>query len=55
MPGSQGSGPVLVGGERCEAPVEDGGHVVGGSEVASAGGCQKVAEGVFTGFGREGE
>ncbi len=38
---------------RCEAPVEDGGHVAGGCEVASAGGCQHVAEWVLTGFGRQ--
>jgi hypothetical protein len=41
--------------ERCEAPVEDGGHVACGLEVASAGGCQHVAEWMFTGFGREDE
>ena len=41
--------------ELWEAPVEDGGHVACGLEVASAGGCQQVAEGVFTGFGGEGE
>src|SRR5687767_11279205 len=41
--------------ERCEAPVEDGRHVVGGSEVASGGGCQQVAEWMFTGSGREGQ
>ena len=45
-----------VGGrELWEAPVEDGGHVACGLEVASAGGCQHVAERVLTGFGREGE
>jgi hypothetical protein len=33
--------------------VEDGRHVVCGSEVASAGGCQQVAKWVFTGFGRK--
>jgi hypothetical protein len=38
-----------------EAPVEDGGHVACCSEVTSGGGCQHVAEWVFTGFGREGE
>ena len=38
-----------------EAPVEDGGHVAGGVEVASAGGCQQVAEWVLSSFGREGE
>jgi hypothetical protein len=38
-----------------EAPVEDGCHIAGGSEVASGGSCQQVAERVFTGFGREGE
>src|SRR5215207_8780188 len=42
-------------GELCEAPVEDGGHVACGSEVAAAGSRQQVADGVFTGFGREGE
>jgi hypothetical protein len=36
-----------------EAPVEDGGHVACGSEVASGGRCQQVAEWVLTGFGRE--
>jgi hypothetical protein len=36
-----------------EAPVEDGGHVACGSEVASAGGCEHVAEWVFTGLGRD--
>ena len=41
--------------ERWEAPVEDRGHVACGAEVASAGGRQQVADGVFTGFGREGE
>jgi len=41
--------------ERWEAPVEDGGHVACRFEVASAGGCQHVAERVFTGFGGEGE
>ena len=40
MPGSQGSGPGSV--ERGEAPVEDGGHIVRGSEVASGSGCQQV-------------
>ena len=39
--------------ERCEAPVEDGGHVACGSEVSSAGGCLQVAEWVLTGFGRD--
>src|SRR5215211_6616992 len=39
--------------ERCETPVEDGGHIVCCSEVASAGGCQQVAEWVFTGFSGE--
>src|SRR4029450_10204455 len=42
-------------GEQCEPPVEDGGHVVCGSEVASAGGCQPVQAWVFAGFGGEGE
>ena len=37
--------------ELWEAPVEDGGHVAGGAEVSSGGGCQQVAERVFTGFG----
>ena len=39
--------------ERWEAPVEDGGHVACGAEVASGGGCQQVAEWVLPGFGRE--
>ncbi len=55
MPGSQGSGPGLVGCQRCEAPVEDGGHVAGGAEVSSSGGCLQVAQWVLTGFGRQGE
>src|SRR4029453_18390737 len=42
-------------GEQCEPPVEDGGHVVCGLQVASAGGCQQVQEWVFTGCGGEGE
>jgi hypothetical protein len=47
---------TLVGrGELGEAPVEDGGHVAGSAEVSSAGGCQHVAEGMFTGFGRQRE
>ena len=54
-PGSQGSGPGSIGCELWEAPVEDGGHVACGFEVASAGSCQQVAEWVLTGFGREGE
>jgi hypothetical protein len=41
--------------ELWEAPVEDGGHVAGGSEVASAGGCQQVAEWVLLGFGGQRE
>jgi hypothetical protein len=41
--------------ERCEAPVEDGGHVAGSAEVSSEGGCLQVQEGVLLGFGREGE
>src|SRR5687767_10333600 len=41
--------------ERCQAPVEDGGQVARRFEVASAGGCQHVAEWVVTGFGREGK
>jgi hypothetical protein len=41
--------------ERWEAPVKDGGHVAGGAEVSSAGGCQHVAERVPTGFGRQRE
>jgi hypothetical protein len=39
--------------ERCEPPVQDGGHVACSSEVASAGGCQQVAEWVLPSFGRE--
>src|SRR5829696_7725611 len=41
--------------ERWEAPVEDGGHVAGDFEVASACRCQYVAEWVLTSFSREGE
>ena len=42
--------------DRCqlwEAPVEDGGHVACGSEVATGGRCQQVAEWVLTSFGRD--
>jgi hypothetical protein len=41
--------------ELWEAPVEDGGHVARGVEVASAGGCQQVGERVLRGFGRQRE
>jgi hypothetical protein len=41
--------------ELWEAPIENGGHIARSSEVASAGGCQQVAEGVLTGFGRQRE
>jgi hypothetical protein len=41
--------------ERWEAPVEDGGHIACGFEVASTGGCQQVAEWMLSGFGREAE
>ena len=41
--------------ELWEAPVEDGGHVACGLEVATGGRCQQVAEWVLPGFGREGE
>ena len=38
-----------------EAPVEDGGHVACGFEVATGGRCQQVAEWVLSSFGRDGE
>ena len=38
-----------------EAPVEDSGHVFGGAEISSSGGCQEVEEWVLTGFGRQRE
>jgi hypothetical protein len=41
--------------QRWEAPVKDGSHVACGSEVASAGGCQHVAEWMPSSFDREGE
>ena len=41
--------------ELWEAPVEDGGHVACGFEVASGGGCQHEAEWVLSSFGRQGE
>jgi hypothetical protein len=41
--------------ELWEAPVDDGGHIACGSEVASGGGCQQVAERVLSGFGRQRE
>jgi hypothetical protein len=42
-------------GERYEAPVEDGRHIICGSKVASGGGCQQVAEWMHSSFGRDGE
>ena len=41
--------------ELWEAPVEDGGHIACGFEVASTGGCQHEAEWLLSSFGREGE
>jgi hypothetical protein len=41
--------------ERCEAPVEHGRHIVCGSQVASAGGCQQVAEWMLSRFRGEGD
>ena len=41
--------------ELWEAPGKDGGHIAGGAEVTSEGGCQHVAERLFTGFGRQRE
>ena len=38
MAASHGSGPVLVVGPAGRRQFEDGGHVAGGAEVASAGG-----------------
>ena len=38
---------------RRVTPVEDGGHVACGFEVATGGRCQQVAEWVLTSFGRE--
>ena len=55
MPGSQGSGPGSDRRELWEAPVEDGGHVACGFKVASAGGCQQVAQWVLSSFSRERE
>jgi hypothetical protein len=34
--------------QRCEPPVEDGGHVARGSEVASADSCQHVTDWVLS-------
>ena len=42
-------------GERCEPPVQHGRHIVSGSKVASAGGCQQLAEWMLSRFGRHGE
>ena len=55
MPGSQGSGPGLVGVSSGRRPIKDGGHIACGSEVASGGGCQHVAEWMLSSFGGEGE
>jgi hypothetical protein len=37
----------------CEAPVQDGRHILCGSKVASAGGCQQVAEWMLSRLGRQ--
>ena len=47
--------PWVSGCGRWEAPVQDGGNVACGFEVASAGGCQHVAEWVLSSFGRQRE
>jgi hypothetical protein len=49
MPGSQGRRTWVGRREFWEAPAKDGGHVACGSEVASGGGCQHVAERVLSG------
>ena len=54
-PGKPGKRPWVRGCRLWEAPVQHGGHVAGGFEVASAGGCQHVAEWVLPVFGSEGE
>jgi hypothetical protein len=41
--------------EFWEAPVKDSGHVACGAEVASARGCQQVAERALSSFGRQRE
>ena len=41
--------------ELWEAPVEDGGHIACGFEVAPGGGCQHEAEWVLSSFGRQGD
>ena len=51
--GEPGQRTWVGGRDLGEAPVEDGGHVACGFEVASGGGCQQVAHWVFTGFGRQ--
>ena len=48
-----GSGPGSVGVSAVEPPVQDGRHITCCSQVASAGGCQQVAERVRSGFGGE--
>ena len=53
--GEPGQRPWVGRCELWEAPVEDGGHVAGGSEVAPDGDCQQVAEWVLLGFGRQRE
>jgi len=54
MPGSQGSGPGLVGVNAVRRQSRMAAKSAAVREVASTGGCQHVAEGVLTGFGREG-
>src|SRR5215212_11160583 len=41
--------------QRSEPPVEDAGHVAGTAKVSSGGGCQHMADWVFTGFDGEGQ
>jgi hypothetical protein len=38
-----------------EAPVQDGGHVAGGPEVSPERCLMKVHQGMFAGFGGEGD
>ncbi len=53
--GKPGKRPRVGGCGLWEAPVQYGGHVPGGVEFSSGGGCLQVEEWVLTGLSRQGE
>ena len=54
-PGNPGQRTWVDRRQLWEAPVEDGGHIACGFEVATGGRCQQVAKWVLSSFGRDGE